>query len=58
MPDPRQQDHKLNKDELVTYTWIFSRNGRGTEWRSFLSSPTFFPNFVTIESMWYFQERF
>ena len=41
MPDLRQQDHKLNKDELVTYTWIFSRNGRGTEWRSFLSSPTF-----------------
>ena len=41
MPDPRQQDHRLNKDELVTYTWIFSRNGRDTEWRSFASSPTF-----------------
>ena len=41
MPDPRQQDHKLNKDELVTYTWMFSSNGRGTEWRSFVSSPTF-----------------
>ena len=21
MPDPRQQDHKLNKDELVTYRY-------------------------------------
>ena len=41
MPDPRQQDHRLNKDELATYTWIFSRNGRGTEWRSFARSPTF-----------------
>ena len=21
MPDPRQQDHRLNKDELVTYRY-------------------------------------
>ena len=21
MPDPRQQDHKLNKDELVSYSY-------------------------------------
>ena len=21
MPNPRQQDHRLNKDELVTYTY-------------------------------------
>ena len=31
MPDPRQQDRKLNKDELVTYRYSVVK--RGEVWR-------------------------
>ena len=59
MPDPRQlQDHRLNKDELESYRYSVVLIGRGTEWRSFAISLSLSLIFVTMGSMWYFQERF
>ena len=45
MPDPRQQDHRLNKDELVSYR--YSVVLVEVPWRSFAISPTFLLIFVT-----------
>ena len=58
MPGPRQQDRRLEKDELVTYRYSIVLIEVQREWRGFAISPTFLLVFVTIESMWYFQERF
>lgn len=57
MLDPRQQDHGLNKDELMTYRYsvvlVEVQSGIALQ----LAQHFHLCN-VTIESMWYFQERF
>ena len=57
MPGPRQQDRRLDKDELATYRYsivlIEVQSGVALQ-----SAPTFLLIFMTIASMWYFQERF
>ena len=41
MPGPRQQDRRLDKDELVTYRYSRVLIEVQREWRSFAISPTF-----------------
>ena len=53
MPDPRQQDRKLNRDELVTYRYsvvlVEVQSGAALQ-----LATTLVLIFVAIESMWYF----